>query len=215
MSNVKGRIIIPVMAWNPLTDDEFLTDCNAVGKGMDGNDKFPAPPIPIASFKAGVAVYADAISTAKDGSKTAIAIRKRKRDDVTIMMRILGHYVETTCNGDMGVFLSSGFVTKSPVHAPPQPLDQPKIDKIEQGSISGQMLVSVMPVLKARHYDLRYAAEGAGGVLGAFSMITLPSARQPVVINGLTVQTNYAFSVRAYGKAGYTDWSAPLSRICI
>ena len=39
--------------------------------------------------------------------------------------------------------------------------------------------------------------------------------KSPVVLTGLTPGTTYFFQARALLKDGYTDWSDPISFICI
>ena len=39
--------------------------------------------------------------------------------------------------------------------------------------------------------------------------------RPPTLITGLTPGTNYAIQVRAVIRSGYSDWSDPVTRICL
>jgi hypothetical protein len=215
MSNLKGRIIIPALGFGRLSEDAFMSRLNAIEKGMDGNPAYPNPPVSPAELKAAIAAYAVSSAAALDGSKTAVADRKRKRADLTIMARLLGHHVEVACNGNMATFLSSGFEAATTTRTAPQPLPQPSIVKVDQGRNSGQLLVTIKPLSKARNYDLRYAALGSGGAPGQWTTITVPSAKQATAIDGLSAGTTYTFQVRAYGKLGYTDWSDTVMRMCI
>ena len=61
-------------------------------------------------------------------------------------------------------------------------------------------------------YDVQYALEGAGGVLGPWTLMTLTSSKK-VTISGLTRAGIYQFQVRALGKLGYTDWSLSMTFI--
>lgn len=111
--------------------------------------------------------------------------------------------------------LSSGFeVASNKLATTPQPLAQPYIVAVKQGT-SGQLLVIVKPVRKARSYDLHYAAVGAGGIIGSYTTVTVPTAQQAQAINGLAPGTLYTFQVRGYGKLGYTDWSDSVQRMVI
>ena len=63
-------------------------------------------------------------------------------------MRLLGHYVEVACKGDISAFLSSGFVAAlSAVHIAVQPVSVPYIVAVDQGS-SGQLVVTIKAVAK-------------------------------------------------------------------
>jgi len=86
--------------------------------------------------------------------------------------------------------------------------------KVEHGN-SGELLVTIKSLPRARAYDVRYASVPAGGGTPAtWTTDTFASAKIAVPIRGLTPGTNYAFQVRAFGKAGYTDWSNSVTRFC-
>ena len=53
------------------------------------------------------------------------------------------------------------------------------------------------------------------GLPGTWTTETLAIARKPLTVTGLTPGTTYAFQVRAFGKAGWTDWSASSARMAI
>jgi hypothetical protein len=193
----------------------MLSRVTAIQTGLYPNPAFPSPPVDAASFKAAVAGYSAAIAAALDGGKTAIAERHKRREVLIAMLRVLGSYVESASNGDMTTFLSSGFVAATPpTPGPPQPLAQPNIVRIDNGT-SGQLLVNLKAVAKARHYELRYTAVPAGGVPGAWSTTLAATAKKAVPINGLTPGTTYTFQVRAYNSVGYTDWSDSVNRMCM
>jgi hypothetical protein len=114
------------------------------------------------------------MAAAADGGKKAVSDKNKKRQDLTVMMRLLAHYVEVACNGDMTVFLSSGFQPKSTTPQPPGPLAVPSID-IDQG-IEGQLLATVKSVPKALHYEIQEAEILTGnGVALARPVPTQPS----------------------------------------
>jgi len=213
MSNLNGRIIVPWLAFEGLPEETFMSNVNAIEKGMDGNPAFDSPPVPPAVFKAAVGAYTGSNAAALDGSKKAIEDRKKKREDVTLMLRLLGHYVESACKGDMTTFLSSGFTPATRKQAAAQALEQAQIVKVDQG-VSGQLFVVIKAVPKARNYELDEAEVNAG-VPGTWITLTLASARKPIPYTGLTPGKTYAFRVRAFGVLGHTDWSDIVTRMCI
>jgi len=213
MSNLNGRIIVPCLAFEGLPEETFMSNVNAIEKGMDGNPAFDSPPVPPAVFKAAVGAYTGSNAAALDGSKKAIEDRKKKREDVTLMLRLLGHYVESACKGDMTTFLSSGFTPATRKQAAAQALEQAQIVKVDQG-VSGQLFVVIKAVPKARNYELDEAEVNAG-VPGTWITLTLASARKPIPYTGLTPGKTYAFRVRAFGVLGHTDWSDIVTRMCI
>jgi hypothetical protein len=207
-------VIRPQLGFTKLTDDAYLTRVTAVIKGLDGNPKFPTPPIAVADLKSAADGLSASMVAALDGGKKAVSEKKQRRADLAVMLRPVGHYVEAASNGDMTTFLTSGFEPVASTHNPPQPLAQPFIVKVDQGN-TGQLLVTIKNVAKARNYEIRYAIVGARGGLGAFTILTVPSAKQAAAVNALTPGTLYTFQVRAYGKLGYTDWSDSVMRMVI
>jgi len=217
---LKGLIIRPSFAYQTAPDDNFLSAVNGVEKGMEGNAVLNAPPVPISSLKAERDDLIAAIAAAKDGGKQAVVAKNKKRSDVALMMRLLAHYVEIACKGDMGVFLSSGFQAIGPPSPKPaQPVGKPTVE-VEQGQ-TGTLLLVIKKVATATHYDAQDTIinPGTGGTApgtpGTWTSQLVNDVKQPVPFNNLTPGTVYAFRVRAYGKLGYGDFSNIVQRMCI
>jgi hypothetical protein len=85
--------------------------------------------------------------------------------------------------------------------------------KVDQGN-TGQLLVSIKPLARARSYEVRYAPLGTGSTPSAWATATFTSAKKAAPVNSLTPGTTYAFQVRALGRLGYTDWSDSATRMC-
>jgi hypothetical protein len=51
-------------------------------------------------------------------------------------------------------------------------------------------------------FDVRYALEGVGGVLGPWTIVTITRPKK-VTISGLTLAGIYQFQIRALGVFGY------------
>jgi Fibronectin type III domain len=131
------------------------------------------------------------------------------------MLKALGRYVELASKDDEATFISSGFVPKATARASAaQPLPQPTIAKIEQGN-SGQLSVSATPVHQKALFEMRYAPAVPGGTPSNWIYVKFTSTRPPQLISGLTPGTEYVFQVCAHGKAGQTDFSDPVTRMCI
>ena len=54
-------------------------------------------------------------------------------------------------------------------------------------------------------FEVRYALQGTGGVLGSWTIVTIARPKK-VTISGLTLAGIYQFQIRALGVLGYTDW---------
>ena len=137
-------------------------------------------------------------------------------ETVILMLRQLGHYVEVACKG--GHEHASSRVVSWPLHrtrsAEQQPVGQPAIASVSQGT-TGQLVVTIQAVPKARHYEFRYAAVPVAGAAISWTTLLLPTTKPPTVLNNLTPGGTYTFQVRAYGKLGYSDWSSTVDRMCI
>ena len=84
------------------------------------------------------------------------------------------------------------------------------VNKIDYGT-TGQLIIRISPIRKARLYELRYAAM-ASGVPGNWTSDQLLSTK-PYTLQGLTPGTIYAFQVRALGQTGYTNWSDSITKM--
>lgn len=216
MPKTKLDIIKPFLAVNDMTDGDVLGRLNAVHDGMLNNPAYPNPPVDMAGFKTAIDAYTAAAAAAlHDGGKFAVEERNKRRADAILFYRLLGHYVEIACKKDMNAFVSSGFLPASAAQrTPPQPTSTPLIAFIDQGR-TGQLLVTIKPVPKARSYELRYAPVPAVGTVVNWTTIVVTSTKPPASIDNLTPGTNYTFQVRALGKLGFSDWSATVDRMVI
>ena len=148
MPKTKLNIIKPAVGKvTQMPDGDLLARLNAVHDGMLNNLAYPAPPVDMAGFKAGIDAYTAAAAAALDGGKSAMAERDKRRKDVIIMLRLLAHYVEAACKNDMKTFLSSGFVAASRGRTPAQPVAATSIVRVDQGK-TGQLLVTIQAVAR-------------------------------------------------------------------
>jgi hypothetical protein len=193
----------------------LLAQGYAILKALTGNTNFSTLPVDLNVLKTTLDAYAVSIGDAKDGSKKAKSLRDRLGEEVIRILRALAMYVELNCKDDMNTFLSSGFQPRSRTRTPAGPLAQPSLTGLDQG-FSGQLRASIKPVRNAKHYDVRSGQLGPGGLPPAnWSIETVPNTKGAVPINGLTPGTTYAVQVRAYGAAGFTEWTDSMTRMVI
>ena len=177
--------------------------------GLLNNPKYTNPPIDLAIYKAGIDQFSALIVDAEDGGKKAISAKDKQRIAVIKLYTLLGHYVETACNGDLATFTTSGFTPAAArTKTAPVPLTEAKISSIDRGPNSGDAVVKPENQTGAIAFDVRYALEGAGGVLGSWTIVTITRPKK-VTISGLTLLGIYHFQIRALGVLGYTDWMYP------
>jgi hypothetical protein len=203
------------VGYGALSDKDVATQGVAVVDGMTNNPKFANPPINPADLKTQVETYASLIAAAADGSKKAITERKKQRAVVVKMLRQLGHWVEANCSDDPAILQSSGYQQKAPSvrNTPPLALAGPPSFKVENGPISGQVVLRGKPVSRAVSYTVHYAPLGSDGKPGTWTEMSPVTTLRSIIVNSLTPGTTYAFQVRALGRAGYTNWSDSVTRM--
>jgi hypothetical protein len=192
-----------------VSDTDTVKALMASYQGLLNNPKFPNLPVDLATYKSGIDQFSALIIDAEDGGKKAISAKDKQRVVVIKMYTLLGHYVEIACNDDLATFNTSGFTQVAPkVKTAPQPLTEAKFRSIDRGPNSGDVVVQPEKQTGAVAFDVRYALQGAGGVLGPWTTVTATKARK-VTISGLTLAGIYQFQIRALGVPGYTDWMDP------
>ena len=177
MSNKKLPIIKPQLGFVGMSDNDLLKRLNAVHDGMLNNPAYPSPPIDMPGFKAAIDAFTAAAAAAvNDGGKSSIVERDKRRKDVIIMFRLLGHYVEGACKNDMKTFVSSGFaVDPGRPKTPAGPVSAPLIVAVDQG-LKGQLVITIKKVANARHYEGRYAAVPAAGATENWTIQTVATS---------------------------------------
>jgi hypothetical protein len=210
MANTKK--IKAIDGFTGVSDTDVLARGNNVLTKLTGNANFPAPPVDMATLKAALEAFSAAITEALDGGKKAIAEKRKQREVVTKMLRLLGRYVEVTCKDDMAIFETSGFQAAAIIKTAKPPLTE-KIRKVEHGANSGEITVWLKAVAQASSYEFRYVvANAAAGT--PWTTMPLSNVKAPIELKGLTPATTYLFQARALVKDTYSDWSEPISFIC-
>ena len=192
-----------------VSDTETVKALMTAYQGLLNNPKFSNPPVDLAAFRSGIDLFSALIIDAEDGGKKAISAKDKQRVVVIKMYTQLGHYVEAACNDDLATFNTSGFTqVAARVKTAPVPLTEAKFSWIDRGPNSGDVVVLPEAQTGAVAFDVRYALQGVGGVLGPWTIVTVVKPRK-VTISGLTLAGIYQFQIRALGELGYTDWMDP------
>jgi hypothetical protein len=209
-----AQIIRALLGFYRLSDNDLATRVLAVVKGMTGNAILSNPPYTIAALQTALDAFVHAIPAALDGSRKAIAEKDNKRKTLEKMVKLVAAYVELAAGDDLAIFLSSGLERASMFRSSAQPMSPVSVRKIEQG-VSGQLLGFAVPAKGALQYEWRYTVVNGSGPADPGTTQLTPTARFAVAFNNLTPGTIYALQVRALGKLGFSEWSAPVSRMVI
>jgi hypothetical protein len=214
MATIKNLIkkIKAKLGFHGVSDPDVLKAGNTAYDGLLNNTAFPNPPVPLPVFRQGLDSFSALIVDAEDGGKKSISAKNKQRAEVIRLYTLLGHYVEATCNNDPATFNTSGFTAVIKTKTAAQALAPAKFSSIDRGPNSGQTVVKVENQSGVLAFDVHFALEGTGGVLGPWTLMTLTSSKK-VTISGLTPAGTYQFQVRALGKLGYTDWSPSMTFI--
>lgn len=195
-------------------DAQLIAAAGAVIKGMAGNAVFAVPPVDLKAAEAAVDELNAAIASQLNGGPAATAHKNNKRAELIAILARLAHYVQDNCRGDAATVLNAGFTVAASSRAS-SPLEKPGIASIDFGN-TAQLVVKVNPIARAKCYEVRTAVIGVGGAPGAWQSAGLFTNSRAMTIGGLTPGTTYAFQVRAIGgSTGATDWSDPVSHVCV
>jgi hypothetical protein len=202
--------------YSKMSHHDFWVFLLGVYRGLLNNPHFPKPLVDLGLFKAKIDEYSAAITATMGGARIAFAQRDSLREGLMKMFLLLAGYVEHESNNDRAIFDTSGLEALPSAHVPHQPLEKPRIPKIDHGFIHGELLVWMPPShRKIVKYDLRYVPVDAEGVpTGEWTETVVTSSQGPFSIKNLKPGTLYAFQVRALGKLGETDWSDSATKMC-
>ena len=214
MASSKITRIRALLGFTNAKATDVVTRATAVLNGLTGNVNYPNPPVDLPVFKTTIDSLSAAIATAQDGSKKDIAAMHKLQETVIQMFRLLGTYVEANCKGDMATFTTSGFQPQVITKSASQPLTQPAVKKIDQG-LTGQLLVRIATIPKAKSYEFRYGAVVNGAPPTSWTSKVVSKVKPPVGFQGLTPGTVYAIQVRAFGVLGYTNWTDSKTCMCV
>ena len=193
--------------------EQLVTMAGAVITGLTNNPAFPAPTVDLKALQAAADDLNAALAAQTHGGAAATAEKKNKQEALITLLRKLKHYVEDNCGNDVAVLLSSGFQAAATTRNN-SPLANPSILSVDLGN-STELVLKVTRIARAKCYEVRSAALGAGNVPGPWQAAGLFTASRSITIAGLAPGTTYVFQVRAVGgSTGYSDWSNPVSRMC-
>lgn len=210
---VKLKKIKPAENYGAMKDNDVHTLGETVTENLMAHTAtFPNPPVDPKTLKTDNDNFGAGIIAAQDGGKTAIAQKDKLRQIVIKDLRLIGRYVEETANGDVSTFALSGLRPISGTRTARVPLS-PHFRNIKHGKLNGQIVIQFKAVPGALSYELHSAAM-TNGMPGQWTSQLVTSVRTPVTLSGLTPGTLYAFQARVMDKAGYSDWSDPITFMC-
>ena len=194
--------------------ERLITTAGVIITGMTGNPAYPSPPVDLKTVQAAVDDLNAALAAQLNGGRAATAEKNNKKAALIGLLRRLRYYVEDNCGNDLSVLLSSGFQAAVTTRVR-SPLENPSILNVGFGN-STELVLKVTPIAHAKCYEVRSAAVCAENTPGPWQTVGMFTNSRSMTIDGLTPGTTYMFQVRAIGgSTRYSDWSNPVSRMCV
>ena len=193
-----------------LNSTQLVAKTSFIVERMTGNPAFPDPTPSLASVTDAIAALQVASVEALDKGVLAIATRRKREQELRLLMAQLAGYVSSVAAGNELAILSSGFEVVrrgSPAPEPAMPVDV-------RASISdhvGRAVLSWKPVDMALAYQVQWTAGDPASEEG-WHMLAL-STRASRKLNGLPSGKVAHFRVAAYGTAGMGPWSQVASTL--
>jgi hypothetical protein len=210
-----ARLIRALLDFTKMKPSALRDFAHTVYSGINGNPAvYPNPPISMETFAAQLETFSSWVVEAMDGSRKAIAERNSAGDELRSMLLQLAKYVEHASKGDMAAFLLSGF-HPAPDARTQTPAISEGIRKIRYGANSGELDFRAVAVPGASSYEIRWAERNADGTPGEWTVKSFGKTKGYFTIKGLKPGTVYLFQVRALIDDVFTNWSDPVSKMCL
>ena len=170
---------------------------------------FPNLPVPLATIKAAIDDFENALLAAKDGAHSAIAIRNDKEIAADELFRDLVVYVNKVASGDETIIIQSGF------HASKQPTahQKPEIAAYD-GAHSGSVLLKIKAIEGAVAYIWQYVQEASPNSASVWITVNTSTVAN-FQIDHLIPGVTYSFRYASISSDGTSDFCAPISKIVI
>lgn len=202
-----------LLSYTHLTDYELSTLAGRVLAAMTDNDNFPDPMPSLAELEPLVNTYRSRHEIAsRRGSALEISQKNESRQQLLEAFKQLAFYINTVSDGSQPMLVSSGLILASQpreVYVP----DIPRLLRLRDGRVSGQMRLDFEPVKDALEYlyTVSDAVDEQGNVVWPDPVLTTRSRRN--FIDPVEPGTTYFARVRARNSKGLGDWSETVSLI--
>ena len=197
------------LTFTQLPDSELDEFATAVIDNLTGNPAYATPVVSMAALGTSRTAFQTAMADTAQGGTAATAAKNAARETLVGLLRQEANYVQGAADNDLTVLLSSGFLAAS-TNRTQSPLETPSIVKI-LNEASSQLVLRVTPITNARAYETRYYTTP-----GAWQSGGISTQARHIIVEGLTPGTTYTMSVRAIGgSTGHSDWSDPVSHMCM
>lgn len=147
-----------LMNFKRYADRALLIVAQAIAAALTGNLYFPTTNPTVATLQTAIGDYTAALAAAALGGKNNIAAKNARRADLIAVLTSLALDIMKQADGDLQKLISSGFPL-SKDKTPLGPLGDPQILKLEDGALSGSLVVSINKVTGAQTYGYEYTLD--------------------------------------------------------
>jgi hypothetical protein len=191
-----------------LGDKALITNAYRAVNKTDNNPVFPDPPEELAKAKELLPKFQDSVANAIGRDIEVINLKNEQKALLITYLTVLGQYVTTTCKGDRGKLLSSGFPVSGEKSAPEE---DPEIKQLEvELGPPGEATTQVKRLRRARAYMHQYTTEPPT----AETIWISEGSKQPYyTFSGLKSTVKYWFRVVAISKDGLIVHSPVVIRV--
>jgi len=185
------------------TDAGLSSKTNFIVDQMTGNSQFATPTPSLKEVTDTNNAYIAALGKVEYGSKADTVVKNNLRAALTVLLKLLADYVQTTSNGDEAIILSSGFdVNKKSTTV--GRLDKPEGFTVKQDGNKGSVYLSCYAVTNAVFYEFQYMELP---VTATSVWIQRSSTKSKLLLDGLNSGKQYSFRAAAAGSDPSRMWS--------
>jgi hypothetical protein len=190
----------------PTRTSDLVTYARNLVKSMTANPSFATPVPTLATVTTATDELAAAETATLTRTKGAVATRNEKRAALVLLVKQLGHYVQTvadaSADGGASVIESAGLAVRK------APTRRARAFEVTAGAVSGTARLVAVTASRRASYEWQYSADGGK------TWITAPVTLQAkTTIAGLVPGAAVLFKYRPVTKTGEGDWSQAVSLV--
>src|SRR5689334_3332282 len=142
------------LSFRKYTDSQLASLAAAVIKGITGNKALPNPPVELTTVETALEDFSAALAATPLGGVPATAAKNNKRVILIGLLQKIGYYVQSHCNNDREILVSSGF-GELPSRAVSSAPAKPSILSVDNANTT-QLVVKAAGVGRVRCYEVRF-----------------------------------------------------------
>lgn len=191
------------LGFSKMSDHGLENTANEVITGMTGNSHYPSPPVTMVELREATDAFSAALGAMWDGGPRATALKNERRAELTKLLFDLGCYVQTACDHNLVVLLSSGFKAVQTTHTT-GPLEMPVVVEVKNDG-AGVLSMRLKAVKRAQAYEVRYSLANVDPAVWQTLVFTQSRAMR---IPNLNAGVVYQLQARAVGgSTGHSIWT--------